>query len=103
MNTLEQKYADRKEKTIELARRFNNIAIKENSIVRLTVDDGATGGSFQIVYQIEDRFIETEFYDKGSAIIYPSDAVRNLILELAGELGKEVSWNNTATIGRFNF
>lgn len=102
MNTIEQRYKERERLTQELARRFNNEAIKANSIVRLHIHDGISGGSFQIKYELNnDPFIDVELHEQGSAIVYPSDFARELIIEIADELGQKVSWNNTATIGWF--
>jgi len=104
MNTIEQRYKERAELTVELARRFNNEAIKANSIVRLAVNDRVSGGSFQLHYDIKDDvFADGELHAEGSAVVYPSDYARERIVSIAKELGHEVSWNNTATIGWLSF
>jgi hypothetical protein len=104
METIEQRYEKRAKLTEELARQFNNEAIKAGSIVRLDINERITGGSFQIKYELNnDPFIDVELHEKGNAIVYPSDYARDRIVAIAKELGHEVSWNNTATIGWLSF
>jgi len=87
--------------TIELARRFNNYAIKHNSIIRARVQEDSRLPSFQLFYYVaEDSLVKKELYDEGCAVIYPSDEAKAVLMSFANELGYSgISYNNTGTIG----
>ncbi len=73
------------------------------SIVYLRLTD-STSNSFQIHFRFTDEFVESSIYDRGNAVIYPSEAVYTAIQELAWtiEPHSKIIWNNTQTIGWFS-
>ena len=84
--------------TKQLVAEFN--AKYPTSVVYLKLHDESESRSlpaFQIHFRFQDRFVEHSIYDRGNAIIYPSEALYEEIQKLAGD--QKVTWNNTQSIG----
>ena len=92
----------RTEETDLLANKFNTLAKKENSMVRLRVNDKDCGrGSFEFYYAVRDPFIRKDLHKEGCAIIYISDTAKAIVEGYALGIGKTIGWNNTETRGWF--
>jgi len=72
----------------------------KDSLVYLKISDQVSG-SFGIHFKLNDKFINPKYYEEGSAVIYPSDAVYEEIQKLAGD--REVQWNNTGSTGWLSY
>jgi hypothetical protein len=93
----EQYLAERNAETAALVNAFNTKF--PDSVVYLKLTEGIAE-SFQIHFRLDDQFVDSKIYDRGNAIIYPSEAVYREIERLAP---RKVSWNNTASIGWLNY
>ncbi len=91
----EQQLENRIAVTADLVLKFNTKF--KDSVVYLKLIEDSAAGAFQIHFGFKDPLVQSEIYDRGNAIIYPSDLVYKEIQKLAGKT--KVSWNNTGSIG----
>jgi len=77
----------------------------DESIVELKLLDRYEYASFQIYFKIHDRFVDSDIYDSGTAVIYPNEAVYEAIQEIVSRIAPnaEISWNNTRSTGWLSF
>lgn len=100
----EQYLKDRHEASVKLVKQFNDKF--KGSIVYLKLTDEDSENSLHSAFQLHfnlnhDKLVESDIYNRGNAIIYPSEVVYKEIEKLAGKA--KVSWNNTATIGWLSY
>jgi len=97
-----KKTIERKVNTAKLVQKFN----KEyaHSLVYLHLTDSEST-SFQIHFRMNDEFVDSAIYDRGNAVIYPSKAIYQAIQDIAYTVvpQSKINWNNTGSIGWFNF
>lgn len=78
--------------TRSLCTRFND----QKSIVKLSVHEDR---SFQAKMGVKDPFVMERYYEEGSACIYLNEEFYLTVIRMAKDLGYDVNWNNTRTIG----
>lgn len=85
------------EKVKSLVAEFNKQT--KNSLLKL--EAGRDGYNFQFFIDVKsDKYLDKKTYDSGNAIIYIADAAYKLVESIAKKEGaRNVSWNNTGTIG----
>ena len=94
MANVEKYFEEKQTEAKRLVDTFNRK--NKKSVVYLKLTDGDFG-SFQIHFRFNDKFVNSEYYDDGSAFIYGTEALYEEIQKLAGN--RKVQWNNTASIG----
>ncbi len=75
----------------------------QKSVVKLKRLDN-TGCHFEVIFNLnKDKYIETEIYEKGRAIIYLNENFYKNIKNLSVKyFNKTINWNNTYTIGHID-
>jgi hypothetical protein len=92
------KESDRAAASALIVKEFNEL--HPMSAVYLKLVDESTSAAFAVHFRFNDPWVDSSIYDRGNAIIYPSEAVFEQIQKLAGDI--EVNWNNTRSIGWLN-
>jgi len=97
---LENRGIERLVETKRIIDTFNKENKKSVVVLRL-INEDTLSAAFQIHFRFKDKFVDTSIYDRGNAVIYPSEEVYKEIKRIAGK--QEVNWNNTASIGWLSF
>jgi hypothetical protein len=94
-----KEHLDRQANTAMIVYRFNNLY--NHSLVYLHIT-GEDRTAFQVHCRIHDEFIDSGIYDRGNAVIYPNNALREAIQEIAWSVvpsTQKIHWNNTQSVG----